>query len=70
MTFLKIVLFAIILVALAWVAIAIKMFLKKNGQFQKACSTVDPKTGKPLACTCLNNTSDVCENSPKPSSGG
>ncbi len=42
----------IILVGLAIAGIAIKMFLQKDGQFTKTCSTVDTTTGKKIGCTC------------------
>lgn len=38
--------------ALAFVGIGIKMFLKKGGEFKKSCSTVNPKTGERLGCSC------------------
>ncbi len=48
----KVILLAIILVGIAFAAIAIKMFFIRGSEFKKACGTVDPKTGKPLPCTC------------------
>ncbi len=60
---LKVVLLAIIIVALAVGAIAIKMFLVKGGEFRKSCSSVDPATGKPLGCTCGEGEGGTrCEN--------
>lgn len=49
---LKVILLSIGLVALAIAAIAIKMFVKKDGEFKKSCSSVDPATGKRIGCTC------------------
>lgn len=49
---LKIMLITVVLIAIAFAAIGIKMFLKKGGKFEKQCSTVDPKTGKRLGCSC------------------
>ncbi|MBL7137976.1 MAG: membrane or secreted protein [Bacteroidales bacterium] len=49
---LKVILLSIGLIALAIAAIAIKMFVKKDGEFKKSCSSVDPSTGNPLGCTC------------------
>ncbi len=60
--FLKLLLTVILLIALAWIAIGIKMFVKKNGQFSKSCSTVDPTTGKPMACTCSSSDKEPCHN--------
>ena len=49
---LKILLITIVLLALAISGIAIKMFLKKGGEFKKQCSSVDPETGERFGCTC------------------
>ena len=48
----KVILLSVILISIAVAAIAIKMFVKKDGEFKKSCSSVDPDTGKPLGCTC------------------
>ena len=59
----KILLITIVLLALAISGIAIKMFLKKGGEFKKQCSTIDPDTGERLGCTCGKEDSGVaCEN--------
>ena len=49
---LKVILIAIILVAIAFIAIGIRMFLVKGGEFKKSCGSVDPATGKPMPCVC------------------
>lgn len=49
---LKVLLLTILLIGLAFAGIAIKMFLKKGGQFEKKCSSTDIKTGERLACSC------------------
>lgn len=60
---LKVILLTIVLIGLAVMGIAIKMFLQKGGQFTKTCSTVDTKTGKKIGCTCGNNGDEKsCEN--------
>ncbi len=59
---LKVILLAIGLIALAVAGIAIKMFFKKDYQFEKKCSTVDPKTGERVS-TCGCGSSGYCENS-------
>ncbi|MBE0662195.1 MAG: membrane or secreted protein [Bacteroidales bacterium] len=61
MTFLKVMLMAVLLVGLAWIGIAIKMFLQKNGRFTKSCGSVDPVSGKPIACSCEFNKPETCE---------
>lgn len=47
-----VILLAIAVVGIAMAAIAVKMFFIKGGEFKKSCGSVDPKTGKPMACTC------------------
>lgn len=46
---------AIILVGLAIFGIAIKMFFIKGSSFTKTCGSVDPVSGKKVACTCGDN---------------
>ncbi len=64
-----VILLAIVLVAIAFVGIAIKMFFIKGAEFKKTCgSSVDPKTGKPMACSCSSKTEgevSQCDNSEK-----
>ncbi len=49
---LKLILITVALLAIAIAGIAIKMFVKKDGEFKKSCSTVDPDTGEKLGCSC------------------
>ena len=59
----KVILLSVIVIGVAIAAIAIKMFVKKDGEFKKTCSTVDPKTGEPLGCTCgKGDGGEACEN--------
>jgi len=59
----KILILTIILLALAISGIAIKMFLKKGGEFKKQCSSVDPDTGERFGCTCGKaKGGEPCEN--------
>lgn len=58
---LMVLLIAVLIIGLSIAGIAIKMFVKKDGEFKKSCSTVDPNTGQPLGCSCGNNASS-CEN--------
>jgi len=56
-------LLAIILVGIAISGIAIKMFLKPGETFTRVCgSKFDPKTGKPLACSCQTQAPQDCHN--------
>ncbi len=52
MQFLTILVISAIFIGLAVIGIAIKMFLKKDGEFKKQCSVKDPNTGESLGCTC------------------
>lgn len=59
----KIILISVVLLAIAISGIAIKMFLKKGGEFKKQCSSVDPDTGERIGCTCgRTEGGDSCEN--------
>jgi len=54
---------AIIIVGAAVAGIGIKMFFKPGGMFTRTCgSSFDPKTGKPMKCTCQNNSPEDCKN--------
>lgn len=57
----KILLLSVILIAIALAAIAIKMFLKKGGEFKKHCSSVDAKTGQRIGCVCGDDTGASCK---------
>ena len=53
---------SLIMVAIAFSAIGIKMFLVKGGQFTKQCSTVDTGNTK-IGRTCgAKDTEERCEN--------
>ncbi|MBR5028630.1 MAG: hypothetical protein IKX51_05355 [Bacteroidales bacterium] len=43
---------AAVLLALAFAGIAIKMLVRKNGEFKRHCSSTDPYTGKNAGCIC------------------
>lgn len=61
--YLKLLLLTIGLLAIAFAGIAVKMFFKKDGEFKKQCSTVDPRTGKNLGCSCQGAPGDgSCRN--------
>ena len=62
MIFIKILLITIVFLALAFAGFAVKMFFKKDGEFKKECSTVDPRTGQPLGCSCGGNGDGSCRN--------
>lgn len=59
----KVLLLTIIIVGIAIAAIAIKMFVKRDGEFKKSCSSVDPATGRRLGCTCGHGEGgETCDN--------
>ena len=59
----KIILISVMLVAIAISGIAIKMFLKKGGEFKKQCGSVDPVTGEHIECSCGKiDSGESCEN--------
>ncbi len=58
----KLLLLTIILVGIAMAGIAIKMFVKKGGEFKKQCSSVDPTTGQRLGCSCETGGHGSCRN--------
>jgi hypothetical protein len=62
MIFIKILLITVVFLALAFAGFAVKMFFKKDGEFKKQCSTVDPKTGQPLGCSCGGKGDGSCRN--------
>jgi len=56
-------LLSILVIGIAIAAIAIKMFVKKEGEFKKSCSSVDPSTGTRFGCTCGNaDGGENCDN--------
>lgn len=59
---LKVLLITVVLIGLAVAGIAIKMFFKKGGEFQKSCGSVDPSSGQRVACTCGKPEEERCEN--------
>lgn len=58
---LKILLPTIILIGLAFLGIAIKMFFIKGAQFKKSCSAVNVD-GKKIGCSCTSDIHENCEN--------
>jgi len=59
---LDILIITIILLGLAIAGIAIKMFVKKDGEFQKSCGSVDPGSGQRIDCTCGKSPEEQCDN--------
>ncbi len=63
--FLIVLIFAIGIVAFAFLGIAVKMLFKKKGEFKKSCSSVNPVTGERIGCVCGKTVFDKCENDPQ-----
>jgi len=59
---LKVILITIVILGIAIGGIAIKMFVKKDGEFQKSCGSVDPDTGKRSSCSCGKSSEEQCHN--------
>ncbi|MGM9820754.1 MAG: hypothetical protein ACI3Z9_08150 [Candidatus Onthomorpha sp.] len=57
----------VVLLALSFCFIGIKMFVKKNGEFKRRCASVDPITGDRTSCVCgkSNVFSDSCKSDKK-----
>jgi hypothetical protein len=62
---LKIFLVTIVFLGLAFAGFAIKMFVKKDGEFKKQCSSVNPNTGERYGCVCGEDGDEACENKTK-----
>lgn len=58
--FWKLLLIAFVLIAVAFLAIGIKMFFKKGGEFKKSCSTMDA-AGEAVGCVCAGEDETNCE---------
>lgn len=61
----KLIIITIVIIGIAVAGFAIKMFIKKDGEFKKSCSSVDPTTGKKMSCTCHDTPEQACDNSGK-----
>jgi hypothetical protein len=60
---LNVLLISILFIGLAFAGFAIKILLKKNGEFKKSCSSVDPHSGERYGCSCGNSDGgESCEN--------
>lgn len=62
---LELLVITIVLLGLAIAAIGIKMFVKKGGEFQKSCGSVDPTSGQRTACSCGKMSDETCDNKHK-----
>ena len=62
---LELLIITIVILGLGIAGIAIKMFVKKDGEFQKSCGSVDPGTGQRTSCSCGKSTDEMCHNKHK-----
>ena len=55
------ILFGLVIVALMMLGLGIKMLFRKNGQFKRHCSSVDPYTGEHAGCVCRQASNVKCK---------
>ncbi len=63
--FILIFILTILFVGFTFAGFAIKMLFKKNGEFKRQCSSVDPLTGKRIGCSCNKTAYEKCEKHPE-----
>jgi hypothetical protein len=49
------------LLTLALIGIAIKMFVKKGGEFKKQCLSIEFESGEKIGCVCDSERHEDCE---------
>jgi hypothetical protein len=49
------------LLTLALLGIAIKMFVKKDGEFKKQCLTIEFESGEKIGCICDSERHEDCK---------
>ena len=60
-----VIILAAVLLALAFAGIAVKMIVRKNGEFKRHCASTDPYTGKSAGCICGNAQKNDCHEQKK-----
>ena len=60
-TILIVFLFTLGVVALCFAGLGIKMVLKRNGEFKRHCSSMDPYTGRSAGCVCHRAANVKCK---------
>lgn len=53
---------ALLTVALLMAGLGVKMLVKKNGEFKRHCSGMDPYTGESAGCVCGRSANAKCKN--------
>ena len=56
----ELIIVTIVFLALAFAGIAVKMFVKKDGQFKKQCLTIEFETGEKIGCVCTAEKHEDC----------
>jgi hypothetical protein len=64
-TLFVVILLAFALLALAFAGIAVKILVKKHGEFKRHCASADPYTGERSGCVCGKLISDNCKSGDK-----
>jgi hypothetical protein len=59
---LKLIIITLIIIGIVVVGFAIKMFVKRDSEFKKSCSSNDPTSGEKKSCTCHNTPEQTCNN--------
>ena len=59
-TFLTILLFALLILALSFAGLGIKTLVRKNGELKRHCAGMDPYSGKRTGCVCANRFESDC----------
>ena len=49
------------LLTLAVAGIAIKMFVRKNGEFKKKCASIEFESGEKIGCVCDSERPEDCK---------
>lgn len=56
------ILLAVGIVTLLMAGLGVKMIVKKNGEFKRHCSSMDPYTGQGAGCICAKAANAKCKN--------
>jgi hypothetical protein len=56
------ILLAVGIVAMLMAGLGVKMIVKKNGEFKRHCSSMDPYTGQGAGCVCAQAANAKCKN--------
>ena len=56
------ILLAVGIVALLMAGLGVKMIVKKNGEFKRHCSSMDPYAGQGAGCVCAKAANAKCKN--------